>query len=176
MRLHQLKLEFNPEHDRLILHVLTDDGAEILLWLTRRCVKLLWTALLRMLQSSPSVQLQGTSPEARDALMGMKHEQALKEANFAKPYEEAKQRPLSSEPILVGKIQTSYDANRTNVLTLLPLNGQGVNLALDENLLHSLCKILQNAVSRADWDLRLELPRSAMVAATSDGSAPRTLN
>lgn len=174
MRLHQLKLEFNPEQDRLVLHVLTDDGAEILLWLTRRCVKLLWTALLRMLQSNASVQLQGATPEARDALMGLQHEKALQGANFAKPYEEAKERPLGAAPILVGKIQTSRDSNQNNVLTLLPLNGQGVNLSLDEGLLHSFCKILQNAVARADWDLRLELPRSAMVMPAVEGA--RTIN
>lgn len=174
MRLHQLKLEFNPEQDRLVLHVLTDDGAEILLWLTRRCVKLLWVALVKMLQASPNVQLQGATPEARNALVGMQHEKALQGANFSKPYEVARERPLGAEPILVGKIQTSRDPNGNNVLTLLPMNGQGVNIALDETLLHSFCKLLQNAVTRAEWDLKLELPQSPLAAVPLEGA--RTLN
>ena len=174
MRLHQLKLEFNPEQDRLVLHVLTDDGAEILLWLTRRCVKLLWMALVKMLQASPSVQVQGATAEARDALVGMQHEKALQGANFSKPYEQARDRPLGAEPILVGKIQTGRDPNGNNVLTLLPMNGQGVNIALDETLLHSFCKLLQNAVVRAEWDMKLELPQSSRASVPVEGA--RTLN
>ena len=48
MKLHQIKIEFVPEHDRLLLAISTAQGAEgegqgqeMLLWLTRRCVKLL---------------------------------------------------------------------------------------------------------------------------------------
>ncbi len=174
MRLHQLKLEFNAEQDRLILHVLTDDGAEILLWLTRRCVKLLWTALVKMLQASPIVQLQGATPEARNALMGMQHEKALQVADFSKPYLEGRERPMGVDPILIGKIQTGRDANGNNVVTLLPMKGQGVNIALDETLLHSFCKLLQNVVTRAEWDIKLELPQSPLLPMPVEGA--RTLN
>ena len=174
MRLHQLKLEFIAEHDRLLLHVLTDDGAEILLWLTRRCVRLLWGELVKMLQASPSVQLQGATPEARNALVGMQHEKALQAADFSKPYEQPRQRPLGADPILVGRIQTGRDGNGNNVLTLLPLKGQGVNIALDEKLLHSFCKLMQNVVSRAEWDMVLELPQSPLTMPVTEGA--RTLN
>ena len=174
MRLHQLKLEFNPEQDRLVLHVLTDDGAEILLWLTRRCVRLLWGELVKMLQASPTVQLQGITPEARNALVGMQHEKALQGADFSKPYEQARQRPLGADPILVGRIQTGRDANAQNVLTLLPMKGQGVNIALDERLLHSFCKLLQNVVTRAEWDMILNLPQSPLSLQPIEGA--RTLN
>ena len=71
MQLHQIKIEFNAEHDRLLMSVSTSDGQEILLWLTRRCVKLLWPLLIKMVESQPRVQLQGATPEARAALVGM---------------------------------------------------------------------------------------------------------
>ena len=61
-----------------------------------------------------------------------------------------------------------------NVLTLLPLTGQGVNLTLDDRLLHSCCKLLQNAVAKADWGIKLEFPQTTMPA--GDAEAPRTLN
>ena len=41
MRLHQLKLDFNPEQDRLLLRVSTDNQLEVRLWLTRRALRLL---------------------------------------------------------------------------------------------------------------------------------------
>jgi len=45
----------------------------------------------------------------------------------------------------------------------MPEQGQGVNVALDEALLHSLCKLLQTVVSSAQWDLELKLPGLAPV-------------
>jgi hypothetical protein len=81
MKLHQLRLDYITEHDRLLLRISTDDGKEVLLWLTRRCVRLLWPLLVDMAQSSPRIALQG-SPEARAALLGFEHEQALRARGF----------------------------------------------------------------------------------------------
>ena len=58
MRLHQLKVEYRPEEDRLLMRLATDTGAEVLLWLTRRCIARLWPVLLGMAQAVPEVQLQ----------------------------------------------------------------------------------------------------------------------
>lgn len=174
MRLHQLKLEYSAEHDRLLLLVSTDDGKEVLLWLTRRCVKLLWPALVQMAQSEPPVASQ-PDPLARAALLEFRHEKALSQADFSKPYEEApRERPLGPEPILVGRIQWQRDESGNHVLTLLPLSGQGINLSLDENLLHSFCKLVQNAVKNADWDFTLNLPQAGVPA--EEEGAPRTIN
>jgi hypothetical protein len=83
MKLHQLRLDYVAEHDRLLLRISTDDAKEVLLWLTRRCVRLLWPLLVDMAQSSPRIALQG-SPEARAALLGFEHEQALRGADFSR--------------------------------------------------------------------------------------------
>ena len=66
MRLHQLKVEFRPEEDRLLMRLATDTGAEVLLWLTRRCVKRLWPLLMNMAQATPEIAVQ-PNPEARRA-------------------------------------------------------------------------------------------------------------
>jgi hypothetical protein len=175
MNLHQIKIDFNAEHDRLLMCVSTSDGQEVLMWLTRRCVKLLWPMFLKMVESNARVQLQGSSPEARAALVGIEHEKAVQKADFSKPYEPvAKQRPLGAEPLLIARVQTRREESGSSVLTLLPLQGQGINLTLDDRLLHSCCKLLQNAVGRADWDFKLELPQAGVSAA--DAERPRTLN
>lgn len=174
MRLHQLKLEYHAEHDRLLFRVSTDDGKEVQLWLTRRCVKLLWPALLQMVQASPQVAVQPDA-EARAALLEFRHEQALSKADFKTPYQEAaRERPLGPEPVLVARIQWKRDENGNQVLSLLPLSGQGINLALDENLLHSFCKLVQNSVAKSDWDFSLNLPQAAAPAA--EEQTPRTIN
>ena len=176
MRLHQLKLDFVPEQDRLLLRVSTDNRIEVRLWLTRRATRLLWPLMLQMLRSSPEVALQ-SNPQARDALLGMQHEQALVQANFADPFEEApREMPLGEEPILVVNIQASRNERGDQVLGLLPQQGQGLHLTLDNTLLHSLCKLLQNAVAKSDWDIELVLPTLLAQTVADDAAAPKTLN
>lgn len=176
MRLHQLKLDFIPEQDRLLLRVSTDNRLEMRLWLTRRALRLLWPLLVQMVRSAPEVALQ-SNPQARDALVGMQHEQALRQANFAAPFEETpREMPLGAEPVLVARIQTNKDAAGNHVLGLLPQQGQGIHLTLDNTLLHSLCKLLQNAVAKSDWDIALELPTLEAGVPGGDAAAPKTVN
>ncbi len=176
MRLHQLKLDFIPEQDRLLLRVSTDNQQEVRLWLTRRALRLLWPLLVQMARSSPEVALQ-SNPQARDALVGMQHEQALSKADFAKPFEEVpREMPLGAEPILVARMRSNRDDQGKQILGLLPQKGQGINLTLDNTLLHSFCKLVQNAVAKADWDIALELPTLLTPLQPLDPALPKTLN
>lgn len=176
MRLHQLKLDFIAEQDRLLLRVSTDNQIEVRLWLTRRALRLLWPLLLQMLRSSPEVALQ-SNPQARDALVGMQHEQALRQANFGDPFKEApREMPLGAAPILVVRMRANKDDHGNQVLALLPQQGQGIHLTLDNTLLHSLCTLLQNAVAKSDWDILLELPTLHTQADADGATAPKTVN
>lgn len=175
MRLNQIKIEFVPEQDRLLMRLATDSGAEVLLWLTRRCVKRLWPLLMGMAQTSPEIALQPNA-EARRALLGFQHERALRAADFSKPYQTmARERPLGENPLLVSRIQPRRDQQGRHVLGLLPTVGQGVHLTLDENLLHGLVKLIQSAAARADWDLELEVPAGLIPAVTEESGRP-TIN
>jgi hypothetical protein len=176
MRLHQLKLDFVAEQDRLLLCVSTDNQLEVRLWLTRRALRLLWPLLVQMARASPEVALQ-SNPEARDALIGMQHEQALRQADFAKSFEDVpRAMPLGAEPILVARMQTNRDDSGNQVLGLLPQQGQGIHLTLDNTLLHSFCKLVQNAVAKTDWDIAVELPALQSMSGAAGETAPKTLN
>ncbi len=176
MRLRQLKLDFMPEQDRLLLRVSTDDRIEVRLWLTRRATRLLWPLLLQMLRATPELARQG-NPQARDALLGLQHEQALVRANFDDAFEEvAREMPLGAEPILVAQLRAARDTQGNHVLGLLPQQGQGIDLTLDNILLHSLCKLLRDAVSKSDWDIALDLPSLMTASDTDDGVTRKTFN
>jgi hypothetical protein len=176
MRLHQLKLDFVPEQDRLLLRVSTDKQQEVRLWLTRRALRLMWPLLVQMLRAAPEVALQ-SNPQARDALVGMQREQALSRANFAQPFDDApREMPLGAEPILVARIQSNRDDGGNQVLGLLPQQGQGIHLTLDNTLLHSFCKLVQDAAAKSDWDISLDLPALQTSVATDGAAAPKTLN
>ena len=173
MKLHQLRLDYAAGQDRLLLRISTDDGKEVLLWLTRRCVRLMWALLIQMAQANPRIALQ-SNPEARAALLGMEHEQALRGADFSSPYDEGtRERPLGPEPLLVARIESARDAEGNHVLLLATDREQRVNMTFDDVLLHSFCLLLQNIVGNTEWDLALALPRS--LVPDSDRAA-RTIN
>lgn len=175
MKLHQLKIDFNAEHDRLQMLVATDDGAEVRMWLTRRLVKLLWPLLVKLAEeASPRIKVQANA-EARKALLGIEHQKAVQRADFSKPFQQtARSTPLGTEPLLLARIQTGSDPRGLPVVSLHPSNGQGITLTLDEVLLHSVCRLLQAAVSKSDWDMTLTLPGAG--AEPAEELEPRTLN
>jgi len=85
MRLHQLKVDYDAEQDRLLMLVATNEGMELRLSLTRRFVKLLWPLLVKLAEeASPRIRTQA-NPEARKALLGLEHEHAVSKADFSWP-------------------------------------------------------------------------------------------
>lgn len=176
MKLHQLKVDYNAEQDRLLMLIATSGGVELRMWLTRRFVKLLWPLLVKLAEeASPRIRTQA-NPEARKALLGIEHQQAVQKADFSKAYEEGKPRsmPLGEEPLLLGRIQTGHDRKGQPVLAMHPAEGQGVTLTLDSVLLHSVCRLLQAAVKKSGWDMELKLPGAEAVPA--EERSGRTLN
>jgi len=175
MRLHQIKIDYQAEEDRLLMLVSTSEGVEVRLWLTRRFVKLLWPLLVKLAEdASPRIRTQA-NPEARKALLGLEHEQAVSRANFAKPYEaQSRATPLGESPLLLARIQTGHDRKGQPVVALHPAEGQGVTLTFDSVLLHSVCRLLQAAVKKSDWDVELKLPGGE--PRESAERAPRTIN
>jgi hypothetical protein len=171
--LHQIQVAYHPEQDRLLLRASTRDGREFRFWLTRRLVKGLRPALHKTLVREVQVQSPG-DPQAQREVLRFRREEAVRRADFATPYQEGPERshPLGEEPVLVSRIALSPPREGRHTLTLLPRTGQGCNLALNEDLLHSLAQLLEQAVGRAGWDL--EAAREAPPEADPDGG--RRLN
>src|SRR5438067_207918 len=127
MKLHQLKVEYDAEQDRLIMLVATSESVELRLALTRRFVKLLWPLMVKLAEeTSPRIRTQA-NPEARKALLGLEHEHAVSKADFTKPYDAGEStRPLGDSPLLLARIQTGHDRNGQPVVALHPAEGQGI--------------------------------------------------
>jgi hypothetical protein len=65
VKLHQLKVDYNAEQDRLLMQIAASDAVELRMWLTRRFVKLLWPLLVKLAEeASPRIRTQA-NPEAR---------------------------------------------------------------------------------------------------------------
>ena len=109
MRLHQLKVEYDAEQDRLLMLVAASEGVELKLALTRRFVKLLWPLLVKLAEeASPRIRTQA-NPDARKALLGLEHEHAVSKADFSKPYDAADCKPRASA-VAAGGIQPDTTA------------------------------------------------------------------
>lgn len=176
VKLRQLKVDYNAEQDRLLMLIAASEAVELRMWLTRRFVKLLWPLLVKLAEeASPRIRTQA-NPEARKALLGIEHQQAVQKADFSKAYEgKSRNMPLGEAPLLLGRIQTGHDRKGQPVLAMHPAEGQGVTLTLDAVLLHSLCRLLQAAVKKSGWDMELKLPGTD-AAPAADERAGRTLN
>lgn len=166
MRLHQIRIDYHPEQDRLLLRVSTNEGAELRFWLTRRYVKGLWPALMKMAEIIGEARAQ-PDPTVRKAMLEFEHDKAVRQADFATPYKAATELPLGAEPLLVTRLRAQPDGRGNAVLALHPTQGQGMDLAMDAMLLHSFTRLLQGAVGKTDWDVRLELPKAPMPTAAA---------
>lgn len=173
MRLHQIRIDYHQEQDRLLLRISTDDGSELRFWLTRRFVQGLWPALMKMAEKVGEARAQA-DPVVRKAMLEFEHDKAVRQADFATPYKSATNLPLGAEPLLVTRLRAQSDGRGNAVLAMHPTQGQGMDLAMDAMLLHSFTRLLQGAVGKTDWELKLELPRSQVPA--QDAAAGGRLN
>lgn len=175
MNIHQIQMLYDKQQDRVLLRVSTRDQTEFRFWLTRRFVKRLWGLLLKMLEQDET--FRALSVEARRALLGMQHETFIGEGNFSQAYEAgARQLPLGPEPVLLTTARGKAGAKGAQILSLHPALGQGIDIALNSKLLHMMVKLLHDAVSRSDWDVRIALFSNAEQFAVASPATSRTLN
>lgn len=169
-QLEQIQIVFVPEQDRLLLRVNTSDRSEFRFWLTRRLVKLLWPVLQKTLETNPQIITQA-DVAAKEAVKAFQREKALMNTDFKTPYRnDATELPLGAEPVLVTRVQIKNPTKESRVLCLHPSKGHGIELALNEPTLHSLCALLRTTVARAEWGLELgeEAPKVVEAKPESD--------
>jgi len=154
-QLEQFSASYDGEQDRLLLRIRSSDDAEFRFWLTRRYLALLWPILMKMAEDFSARKT--TDPLTRTTLAELAHGQAVGNADFASQYKEGSLFPLGEQPVLLARINLKPLHGNTQTLTLLPQQGQGINLDLDERLVHVLARLLQQAVTAADWGLKLDV-------------------
>lgn len=154
-QLHQMQITFMPEEDRLLFRVNTvgRHREEFRFWFTRRYVRILWQGLMNMLkQGQPGPA--GGPPIAKQ--IAEEHRQVVQKADFQTAYQESSLFPLGEVPILLAKVGLGANAEGVPVLSMQPQQGQGIELSLNRQILHSFCRLLHEATTKAEWDLHLD--------------------
>lgn len=172
-RLEQFNAAYDAQQDRILLRIRTSDGAEYRFWITRRYLSLLWPMLMKMADGFSARKSGG--PIARSTLAELAHGEAVNQADFSSQYQEGSLYPLGPDPVLLARISLKPLAGETQTLVLLPGQGHGINLDLDEKLVHILARLLQQAATAAEWGLRLEVT-PGMPGADPTTASPRRLH
>jgi hypothetical protein len=175
MNIHQIQMSYNAQEDRILLRILSTERSEFRFWMTRRYVKLLWSVLLKMLAHDPVAAVH-QDENVRRTMMGFQHANAVSGGEFAKPFEEGVSvMPLGANPVLLSRI-SGKPAGQQQLLSLHPEKGQGIDLGVNTSLLHMISKLLVDAVTQSDWDLRLAIDPDFARSPQSEGVPPHKLN
>jgi hypothetical protein len=161
--LHQITVTFVAEEDRLLLRVSTADKTEFRFWLTRRFVRVLWSALLKTIENEPGAK-RPALPAAKKAVMAMEHQEAVGASDFSRAHDQGHRDVTEqSGPLLVTGGSVAPGKDGITNLNLQTRGGTEVNLALNRNLLHALCRLLIETTMHAGWDLGLTVGDAGQV-------------
>ena len=174
----QINLGFNEQQDRLLLKLGLTDKTEIVVWITRRICKAMWsllqgtsTALL------PTAGLMNQAPISTSEVKNQAIQSFEKEAadqkikdnmDFKSEYLTDRQT-RTAEPLLATQCIVVTVENQVPSLELQCLNGQSVKIALNNELTHAMINMVQLATREAGWDLML-VPNSPQTATTQSPS------
>ena len=156
-----MQLSFVPTQDRLVFRLNTKSRQEFRFWMTRRYVKLLWKAIMDMLQAKKRPEVRDES--VRQMVIEAEHKEVVEKSDFKTEYQESTYLPLGEEPSLLFRVAMRVpDPGKEGhpVLCLHPEKGEGIEIALNEQILHSLCKLLAETTQKAEWGLDLDFAQA----------------
>jgi len=161
--LHQITVRYDAEEDRALLRVSTSDKTEYRLWLTRRFVGVLWSALMTAMEKDPEAK-RNLMPEAKRAVLAMEHHDAVGAADFSQGHDEGFEDMTADDgPALVVGGSVVPGKGGITALILKTRSGPEFNFALNRNLLHALCRLLAESGAKAGWGLDLAVGGDALV-------------
>jgi hypothetical protein len=145
-QLHQINITYIDKEDRLLMRATTRNGDEYRVWLTRRYAGLLMDIINKGMNERGGMTSLGSAPQATDM---------IKEGALEKPFESnVKNYPLGEKGILGFGIKTNITEDKILNLQLLPENGQGLTLNLNDALIYLFHNLLLQGITRADWNFK----------------------
>ena len=183
--LHQLTMTYSPEQDRVMLRIGTKKNTEYQLWMTRRFVRIMWRALIKIMESDPnlaknqipqdketrdsSAKDQATkdevpkekitneqAPEVKDAIMAMQHQESVQNSDFSQKHAKGNVNLMANTGALLVIGGQVKPVNADRTrINLKTDKGTGIEFFLNKKLLHALCHMIIKSAQRAQWDLDL---------------------
>ncbi len=155
-QLHQMQLAYVAEEDRILLRMNTRSRQEFRFWITRRYTDLLWRTVTQVVQQREPEVAPIQDELKKATVIQEKHEKAVESSDFETAYQESSYLPLGEAPALLFRAGIKPDAEGRALLCMHPKSGQGIELAMNDQIVHSLCKLLLEATRKANWQLNLK--------------------
>lgn len=161
--MHQMQLSYVSVEDRILFRVNTKSRQEFRFWMTRRYVDLLWRSLTGLMQQREPSPADPAQEFVQSAKKEIEHQEQVAKSDFKTAYQESTYLPLGEAPALLFSVGVHPGADGRPLLKMHPQKGEGIELALNDQILHSLCKLLSDTARKAEWklDLRLTPPPKA---------------
>lgn len=162
MQLHQIQVQYVALEDRALLRIATresaDTAAEFRFWLTRRFAAMLLQALAKNVVVASQARPE-TPAQAHPAMLAFQRESALANSDFKTAYaHEDKTTPLGEAPVLLARVAVRRVEQGLTNLALHPQSGKGIEIRLNDTLVHSLIKLVEDAARSGTWELPQTLP------------------
>lgn len=165
----QLNLGYHPEQDRLLLRVGLSNGAELVVWITQRIAKGLWKLLngeTQLPSAKPSTPDQAPSQAVQQFQQEVAAAQALQKMDFATEYQPRKE-VLHQGAVLATKLHL-LEQEGQKALEIGTLEGVGVRLSLNQEMILALCNMLQLACKEAAWEIGSNTVTASVVMMASE--------
>lgn len=152
--IHQLEVSIDLLQDRILLSIYTQDLAEFRFWLTRRFIKILWQALTHLLKADQKTDMEHER-ENQQIAQQFEREQSQRRPSADKFANKMTKMPMGPDPILLSRVTGKIISPGQALLILEDEKQHHFEINADSKILLSLCKLLNETVKKADWDLVL---------------------
>ncbi|HTJ97350.1 MAG TPA: hypothetical protein VL381_07760 [Rhodocyclaceae bacterium] len=150
--LHQINISYDQVQDRLLLRMTNTGGQEFQYWLTRRFVGMLWQALGHVFDWFGKQQV-GSDSLLNSVRKELVAQHATDGAKLDDEYQGGTQLVSGMAPLLLTTINIRPLPPSLYLLQLEPLDGQSIDLRMDEKLAHVISHMLKEATRSAEWAL-----------------------
>jgi hypothetical protein len=165
MNLEQFNLTFSPQEDRILFRIGFSATApdtqkqEIKIFFTRRLVKMMWPILIETLLTQKRMDRPEATFASQD-LVQLEHQSSIEaiaeNGQFSQAYDADNRKSLFGEDaLLLDSLKFHLNPKQDLGMQLITLTGMSIDLKLPIDLMHGFCKLLQECVKIAQWDLEL---------------------
>ena len=96
--------------------------------------------------------------EAREALLGMQHQEAIQKTNFKKAHKKDNTiLTAKTGPLLIASGTVSSEKGGIAKINLIAVGGAKLQFGLSKKLLHAFCQLLISSTKKANWNLGLSV-------------------
>ena len=114
-------------------------------------------------------KVKSLSGEAKEALLGMQHQEAIQKTNFKKAHKKDNTiLTAKTGPLLIASGTVSSEKGNIAKINLIAVGGAKLQFGLSKKLLHAFCQLLISSTKKANWNLNLSVG-DGNVAPSFDG-------